>query len=89
MEFRYSNKVKQMKPSIIRELLKQMSRPAADQLCGRQPGGGQLPRGHHPQIQRQSCWPPIPVGMLQYSVTEGYGPLRKAARDYANRQWRW
>src|SRR5699024_8279427 len=27
MEFRYSNKVKQMKPSIIRELLKQMSDP--------------------------------------------------------------
>lgn len=25
--------------------------------------------------------------MLQYSVTEGYGPLRAAARDYANRQW--
>ena len=28
-----------------------------------------------------------PVGMLQYSVTEGYGPLRQACRDFANRKW--
>ncbi len=86
MEFRYSEKVKQMKPSIIRELLKQMSDPSLISFAGGNPAADSFPveeiRRFSDQLLAQD-----PVGMLQYSVTEGYGPLRAAARDYANRQW--
>lgn len=86
MEFKYSNKVKQMKPSIIRELLKQMSDPQLISFAGGNPAADSFPadaiRKFSDELLNSD-----PVGMLQYSVTEGYGPLRKAARDYANRQW--
>ena len=86
MKFNYSNKVTQMKPSIIRELLKQMSDPQLISFAGGNPAADSFPadaiRAFSDQLLAAD-----PVGMLQYSVTEGYGPLRKAARDYANRQW--
>ena len=43
MEFRYSNKVKQMKPSIIRELLKQMSDPQLISFAGGNPAADSFP----------------------------------------------
>ena len=86
MEFRYSNKVKQMKPSIIRELLKQMSDPQLISFAGGNPAADSFPAEAIRKFSDELL-ATDPVGMLQYSVTEGYGPLRKAARDYANRQW--
>lgn len=86
MEFRYSEKVKQMKPSIIRELLKQMSDPTLISFAGGNPAADSFPVE---DIRRFSAelLQSDPVGMLQYSVTEGYAPLRQAARQYANRQF--
>jgi len=86
MEFRYSNKVKQMKPSIIRELLKQMSDPQLISFAGGNPAADSFPAEAIRKFSDELL-ATDPVGMLQYSVTEGYGPLRAAARDYANRQW--
>ncbi len=86
MEFRYSNKVKQMKPSIIRELLKQMSDPQLISFAGGNPAADSFPAEAIRKFSDELL-AADPVGMLQYSVTEGYGPLRAAARDYANRQW--
>lgn len=86
MEFKYSNKVKQMKPSIIRELLKQMSDPQLISFAGGNPAADSFPADSIRKFSDELL-NSDPVGMLQYSVTEGYGPLRKAARDYANRQW--
>ena len=86
MEFRFSNKVRNMRPSIIRELLKQMSDPQLISFAGGNPAADSFPLE---DIRRfsQELLQEDPVGVLQYSVTEGYGPLRQAARDYANRQW--
>lgn len=86
MEFAYSNKVKGMKPSIIRELLKQMSDPSLISFAGGNPAADSFPVA---AIRRFSdeLLQSDPVGALQYSVTEGYGPLRQAARGLANRQW--
>lgn len=86
MEFAYSNKVKGMKPSIIRELLKQMSDPSLISFAGGNPAADSFPVA---AIRRFSdeLLQSDPVGALQYSVTEGYGPLRQAARGFANRQW--
>lgn len=86
MEFRYSDKVLGMRPSIIRELLKQMSDPSLISFAGGNPAADSFPvesiRAFSDKLLETD-----PVGMLQYSVTEGCGPLRDACRDFANRQW--
>ena len=86
MEFRYSNKTLGMRPSIIRELLKQMSDPQLISFAGGNPAADSFPvediRAFSDRLLESD-----PVGMLQYSVTEGYGPLRTACRAFANRQW--
>lgn len=86
MQFSYSNKAKNMKPSIIRELLKQMSDPELISFAGGNPAADSFPVENIRKFS-QELLQTDPVGMLQYSVTEGYGPLRQAAREYANRQW--
>ena len=86
MGFRYSDKVLGMRPSIIRELLKQMSDPSLISFAGGNPAADSFPvadiRAFSDKLLETD-----PVGMLQYSVTEGYGPLRQACRDFANRKW--
>lgn len=86
MEFRYSEKVKQMKPSIIRELLKQMNDPSLISFAGGNPAAESFPidaiRQFSDELLSQD-----PIGALQYSVTEGYPPLRQAVREYANREF--
>ena len=86
MDFHYSNKVLGMRPSIIRELLKQMSDPSLISFAGGNPAADSFPvadiRAFSDKLLETD-----PVGMLQYSVTEGYGPLREACRDFANRKW--
>ena len=86
MEFRYSDKVLGMRPSIIRELLKQMSDPSLISFAGGNPAADSFPvadiRAFSDKLLETD-----PVGMLQYSVTEGYGPLRQACRAFANRKW--
>ena len=86
MEFRYSDKVLGMRPSIIRELLKQMSDPSLISFAGGNPAADSFPvadiRAFSDELLETD-----PVGMLQYSVTEGCGPLREACRAFANRKW--
>ena len=86
MDFHYSDKVLGMRPSIIRELLKQMSDPGLISFAGGNPAADSFPvadiRAFSDKLLETD-----PVGMLQYSVTEGYGPLREACRDFANRKW--
>lgn len=86
MDFHYSDKVLGMRPSIIRELLKQMSDPSLISFAGGNPAADSFPvadiRAFSDKLLETD-----PVGMLQYSVTEGYGPLRQACRDFANRKW--
>lgn len=86
MDFHYSDKVLGMRPSIIRELLKQMSDPSLISFAGGNPAADSFPvadiRAFSDELLETD-----PVGMLQYSVTEGYGPLREACRDFANRKW--
>ena len=86
MQLEYSDKVKGMRPSIIRELLKQMSDPGLISFAGGNPAADSFPveaiRRFSAELLEQD-----PVGALQYSVTEGYGPLREACRSFANRRW--
>lgn len=86
MVFEYSNKVKGMKPSIIREILKQMNDPELISFAGGNPAADSFPieaiRHFSAELLQNE-----PVAALQYSISEGHPAMRAAARDFANRQW--
>lgn len=86
MEFQYSDKAMAMKPSIIRELLKQTSDPSLISFAGGNPDSGAFPaediRAISDELLRDDA-----AATLQYSITEGYAPLRKAGEEYLNQKW--
>lgn len=86
MKFEYSDRVKGMRPSIIRELLKQMSDPQLISFAGGNPAAEAFPVEEIQEISQQLL-SEDPVGTLQYSITEGYPALRTAAEKYVNGMW--
>ena len=84
--FQYSDKVKAMRPSIIRELLKQMSDPSLISFAGGNPAAEAFPAEEIRQISQELLSGPA-SDVLQYSITEGYTPLREKSIAYANRKW--
>ena len=84
MKFEYSNKVKTVQGSIIRELIKNMSDPSTISFAGGNPCVESFPAEAIRRISDRLLRDD-PAGCLQYSTTEGYGPLREASRKFANR----
>lgn len=84
MKYEISDKMRQMKPSIIRELLKQMSDPELISFAGGNPAAESFPvediARFSNRILREQ-----PVAALQYSVTEGVSSVRETVRAYANK----
>ena len=87
MEFKISDKMRNMKPSIIREILKQMSDPTLISFAGGNPAADSFPAEDiarfSDELLRQD-----PVAALQYSVSEGVPSVREAVRAFANRRER-
>lgn len=85
MEFEYSKRFSGMKPSIIREILKQMNDPELISFAGGNPAADSFPieaiRKYSAELLEQE-----PVAALQYSISEGHPAMRQAARDFANRE---
>lgn len=81
MEFHYSNRVKAMRPSVIRQLLVQTNDENLISFSGGNPDAAAFPSA---QIREISAWllENDPEGTLQYSVTDGYKPLRESGRQY-------
>ncbi|MDO5602328.1 MAG: PLP-dependent aminotransferase family protein [Oscillospiraceae bacterium] len=86
MNIEYAKRVSGAKPSIIREILKQMNDPTLISFAGGNPAPESFPIK---EIRRFSdeCLRDDPVGTLQYSLTEGYTPLRQSTADFINRKW--
>lgn len=77
MEYRISAKMKDMKPSAIREIFKSLSDPNMIAFAAGNPSPESFPvdairRFSADILQNQ------PITALQYSITEGYPPLREA-----------
>ncbi len=81
--FVYSDKVKAMKPSIIRELLKQMADPTLISFAGGNPSAEAFPADEIREISAELLAGP-PAFTLQYSVTEGIKELRDFGKKYVN-----
>lgn len=84
MEFHISDKMQGMKPSIIREILKQMSDPTLISFAGGNPAADSFPADEiarfSDELLREN-----PVATLQYSLTEGVPSVRGTIRTFANR----
>lgn len=79
MEYRFSDKVTELKPSAIREILKFTSLPGVISLAAGNPAPEAFPSKEIGEIT-QRILADEPVAALQYSVTEGYTPLREALK---------
>ncbi len=81
MEYKFSDRVRGLKPSAIREILKNSSAPGVIPLSAGNPAPDAFP---YEDIQKISAelLRDAPVEALQYGVTEGYGPLRDHLLSY-------
>lgn len=80
MEYRFSDKVLSLKPSAIREILKMTSQPGIISFAAGNPAPDAFPVDHIRAVT-EDILSKDPIVALQYSVTEGYAPLREAVKD--------
>ncbi len=79
MEYRISNKLKDLKPSAIREIFKSLSDPQIIAFAA----GNPAPESFPAEFIAEKCAEILkndPVTALQYSITEGYPALRNAVK---------
>ncbi len=86
MEYIFSDKVQTLKPSAIREIFKYASDPTVVSLSAGNPAPEAFPAEEIADIS-DKILREEPVAALQYSVTEGYPPLRKAVWDYMQKKY--
>lgn len=87
MEYQFSERVKNLKPSAIREILKNSSAPGVIPLSAGNPAPDAFP---YEEIGRlsETLLRDAPIDALQYGVTEGYAPLREHLRAYMAKKHR-
>lgn len=75
MEYKFSDKVSHIKASAIREILKFTSEPGVISLAAGNPAPEAFPVEDIKRISAE-IFAEDPILALQYSISEGYGPLR-------------
>lgn len=81
MEYIFSDRVQSLKPSAIREIFKYAADPSVVSLSAGNPAPEAFPVKEIAEIS-QRIFAENPIAALQYSVTEGYTPLRNWMTDY-------
>ena len=81
MNYQFSDRVQGLKPSAIREILKNSSAPGIIPLSAGNPAPDAFPSEDIRRISAELL-ENTPIEALQYSVTEGYTPLREHLRSY-------
>lgn len=81
MKYQFSDRVMTLKPSAIREIFKYASDPEVISLSAGNPAPEAFPASDIAEITAK-IFKEHPIEALQYSVTEGYGPLRLHLMDY-------
>lgn len=85
MNYQFSDRVQGLKPSAIREILKNSSAPGIIPLSAGNPAPDAFPAEEIRRISAELL-ESTPIEALQYSVTEGYMPLREHLRTYMERK---
>ena len=86
MEYVVSDRVKTLKPSAIREIFKYAADPTVVSLSAGNPAPEAFPAKAIAEISADIL-ANDPISALQYSVTEGFPPLRKAVWDYMTKKY--
>ena len=81
MEYSFSDRVLELKPSAIREIFKYAADPEVISLSAGNPAPEAFPSKAIGEIAAQ-IFAQDPIGALQYSVTEGYPALRRHLLAY-------
>ena len=81
MEYKFSDRVQNLKPSAIREIFKYASDKSVVSLSAGNPSPEAFPVEEIREISKR-IFEEDPISALQYSVTEGYTPLRETLREY-------
>ncbi len=81
MDYILSDRVQMLKPSAIREIFKYAADPTVVSLSAGNPAPEAFPTQEIAEISNKILTE-NPIAALQYSVTEGYAPLREAITDW-------
>lgn len=85
MEYRFSDRVSNLKPSAIREIFKYASDPEVVSLSAGNPSPDAFPAKEIAEISAEVL-KNNPISVLQYSVSEGYTPLRNTIKEYVKKE---
>lgn len=85
MDYSFSNRISSLKPSAIREILKTASDPEVISFSAGNPAPEAFPVKEITEII-SDIMQTRPIDALQYSVTEGYMPLRETLTNYMKQQ---
>ncbi|MBQ3483510.1 MAG: PLP-dependent aminotransferase family protein [Clostridia bacterium] len=77
MEYRFSDKLADLRPSAIREIFKSLVDPSIISFAAGNPAAESFPVDELARLSAEIL-ATAPVQALQYSITEGYPPLREA-----------
>lgn len=86
MEYVFSERVSNLKPSAIREIFKYAADPEVVSLSAGNPAPEAFPAKELAEISAR-LFEENPVAVLQYSVTEGYTPLRLYLKKYMSEKY--
>lgn len=81
MEYKFSDRTNNLKPSAIREIFKYAADPTVVSLSAGNPSPDAFPIKELEEISAR-LFKENPIALLQYSVTEGYAPLRTHLKEY-------
>lgn len=81
MEYTFSDRVGNLKPSAIREIFKYAADPEVISLSAGNPSPDAFPSKEIAEISADIL-KKDPISCLQYSITEGYAPLRARLKTY-------
>ncbi len=85
MEYKFSDRVSNLKPSAIREIFKYAADPEVVSLSAGNPSPDAFPIEAIAEISA-NVLKNDPISVLQYSVSEGYTPLRNHVKEYMKKE---
>ena len=85
MEYKFSDRVSNLKPSAIREIFKYAADPEVVSLSAGNPSPDAFPAKAIEEISAKVL-AEDPIKVLQYSVSEGYMPLRQHLMEYMKKE---
>ncbi len=85
MEYKFSDRVSNLKPSAIREIFKYAADPEVVSLSAGNPSPDAFPAKEIAEISAKVL-AENPISVLQYSVSEGYTPLRSHLMEYMKKE---